>query len=644
MDTQVSDSLLGTLVGGRYRVRGRLSGDGATSVYTATDERLGRTVTVTIATPPPGSPGPMNPRFVDSPEAVARLTHPNLIATYDQGTHQGLAYLVREYVHGHRLRDIVATRRRLAPDEALAIAEQILAGLAAAHRAGLAHGTLMPEKVQVAESPSGGIGNLVDAVAKIGDLGTPPTRRPGVGHGDDPAVAAAYVAPDLVTGGRPDPRSDIYSVGIILFEMLTGRVPYDTGSPAEIAWQHVNRVVPPPSTYRTDLPHALDDLIARATHREPASRPSDAGALLADVRAVRQRIATGAVAGPSADSTVVMTAITERPAWARLPANGAGRHAGAGDGRSGDYRRNGTRQRRPPVDPAIAARRRTVLLAAAAAVGVLLLLGGWWFGFGRWMPAPDLLAKAEHDARAEAEALGLRVIFDEPRHSDHVAEGLVLAQDPADRITRGGTIVLTLSLGPDILQVPDVIGAEMEVARRQLEALGLVVRDGEPGFSNTVPAGRVLAVDPPAGTEVRPGDEVVLSASEGRAPIDVPHLIGLHINEASNELQRLGLQAEVVEVESQRPAGEVLHQDPGTGAGVEPGDTIRLEISEGPATIPVPNVIGQRCQDAERHLREAGFEVQRDGRGRNRDLVLLQSPSAGTGLPPGSEVRIWCGL
>jgi eukaryotic-like serine/threonine-protein kinase len=646
MDTQVSDSLLGTLVGGRYRVRGRLSGDGTASVYTAADERLGRTVTVTIATPPPGSPGPLTPRFVDRPEAVARLTHPNLVATYDQGTHQGLPFLVREHVHGHRLRDILTTRRWLTPDEALAIAEQTLAGLAAAHRAGLAHGTLMPEKIQVVESPSGGIGNLVDAVAKLGDLGLPPSRRPGVAHGDDPAVAAAYVAPDLVTGGLPDPRSDVYSAGIILFEMLTGRVPYDTGSPAEVAWQHVDRVVPPPSSYRTDLPPVLDDLVGRATHRDPGSRPSDAGALLAEVRAARQRIVTGAVAGPSADSTVVMAAVTERPAWARLPANGAGRHtATATCGvRDSDYRRNGTRERRPPVDPTAAARQRTALLAAAAAVGVLLLLGGWWFGFGRWMPAPDLLAKAEQDAMAEAEALGLRVTFDAPRHSDHVAEGMVLAQDPTDRITRGGTIVLTLSLGPDILLVPDVIGAEMDVARRQLEALGLVVRDGEPGFSNTVPAGRVLAVDPEAGTEVRPGDEVVLSASEGRAPIDVPHLIGLHINEASNELQRLGLQAEVVEVESQRPAGEVLHQDPGTGAGVEPGHTVRLEISEGPATIPVPHVIGQRCQDAERHLQEAGFEVQRDGRGRNRDRVVLQSPSAGTGLPPGSEVRIWCGL
>jgi eukaryotic-like serine/threonine-protein kinase len=626
MDTQVADTLLGSLVGGRYRLRDRLTRGGAAAVYTATDERLGRPVTVTITQPAPGSSAA---HLVDHAQQVARLTHPNVVATYDQGTHQGLPYLVREHVQGRSLREVLAARRRLSPEEALAVTEQVLAGLAAAHRAGLVHGEVQPAHVLIAEAPSGGIGNLVDAVAKIGEFGLAGPGRPGA----DPA----YVAPELVTGGYADPRSDVYSTGIMLFEMLTGRVPYDTGGPAEIAWQHVDRTVPPPSSYRPELPSGLDHLVARATDRQPGTRPSDAGALLAEVRAVRQQLVTGVAAPAPTDSTMVMSAVpaTERPPWARLPSGGTGRP------RAGSWTSTHTGARgQPPFDPVAAARQRPVLVAVGAVVALLVVVGVYWFGFGRWMPAPDLTGMPDQQAVAEAQANGLRVVFDEPRHSEHLAEGLVLAQDPTGRITRGGTIRLTVSLGSEAAVVPDVIGADAEVARRQLERLGLEVIEGEPGYSNTVPQGRVLSVDPEPGTEMQPGGQVVLSVSRGRAPVEVPHLIGEHIDDARSQLHRLGLEVEAVEVDSERPGGEVIHQDPGAGAGVEPGDTVRLEISDGPSTIPMPDVMGDRCRDAERELRDAGFEVRSDG-GR-RDRVYLQIPSPGTGLPPGSEVHIFC--
>jgi eukaryotic-like serine/threonine-protein kinase len=629
MDTQVADSLLGSLVGGRYRLRDRLTRGGAAAVYAATDERLGRPVAVTITHPAPGSSDQSGAHFVHQAQQIARLTHPNVIATYDQGTHQGLSYLVREHVQGRSLREVLAARRRLSPEEALAIAEQVLAGLAAAHRAGLVHGEVQPAHVLVSEAPSAGIGNLLDAVAKIGEFGF---AGPGRASADP-----AYVAPELVTGGYADPRSDVYSTGIMLFEMLTGRVPYDTGGPAEIAWQHVDRTVPAPSRYRPELPSGVDQLVTRATDRQPGARPSDAGALLAEVRAVRQQLVGSAPAPISTDSTMVISAVpaTERPAWARLPSGGAGRP------RAGSWTSTHTGGRgRAPFDPVAAARQQPVLVAVGAAVALLLVVGVYWFGFGRWMPAPDLTGMPQQEAVAEAEAQGLRVIYDDPRHSEHVAEGLVLAQEPTDRIKRGGSIMLTLSLGSEAAIVPDVIGADAEVARRQLERLGLEVIEGEPGFSNTVPQGRVLSVDPEAGTEMQPGGQVVLTVSRGRAPIEVPHLIGAHIDDARAQLHHLGLEVEEVEIESERPGGEVIHQDPGAGAGVEPGDTVRLEISDGPSTIPVPDVMGDRCGRAERTLAQAGFVpvlVAGDG-GR----VVAQNPSPGTGLPPGSEVHLLC--
>jgi serine/threonine-protein kinase len=620
MDTQVADPLQGALVDGRYRVRARLARRDAATVYVASDERLGRPVLLRLADP--GGPA----GGATDGSAAARLVHPNVVGVYDRGEHDGVAYLVTEHVRARTLRELLVMRERLAPAEALAIMEQMLAGLAAAHHAGVTHGDLTPERIMVIEAPSGGTSNLVDSVVKVDDFSL---MRPVPTDGVDASATAAYVAPELVTDGRADARGDVYSAGIVLFEMLTGRVPYEAATPAEVAWQHVNREVPPPSRYAVGIPAVLDDLVATATRREPADRPTDAGAMLAEVHAVRDQVAVAA-ATPPADATVVMSSVRggERPPWARLPEGGAAR---------GGHRRGHAAGRQ---GWAATVSRRTVLVSAGAALGLLLMLGAWWIGFGRGVPVPDLVGLSEQVAVAEVEERGLVVQFADPQHSDEVPVGQVLAQDPDEhaRVDRGGTITLTLSLGPEVLLVPDVVGAQAEVARNQLESVGLVWQEGEPGYSDTVPEGRVLAVDPPVGTELAPNDTVVVSLSRGRAPVEVPSVIQMHLNQASNVLQQAGLQAEVVEVESTRPAGEVVNQDPAPGSGREVGDTVRLEVSKGPPTVPVPEVMGRPCGEAEQILQQAGFQVHRLGDGQ----VAVQNPSAGTGLPPGSDVVILC--
>jgi eukaryotic-like serine/threonine-protein kinase len=634
MDTQVADIVAGALVAGRYRVRG-LTRRGPVSVHTAVDERLDRPVTLKVVHPSRPGGNEIAERFVDDARAIAQLTHPGVVACFDQGVHNGLPYLVMEHVPAGTLREVLVDRGRLGPVEALAITEQLLAAVAAAHRVGLVHRDVRPEHVLIAPSPSGGLANLVDGVVKVTDFGLAHAMWAAGGDDADLATSVAYMAPELVAEGHADARSDVYSIGIALFEMLTGQVPYHGGTPEEVAWQHVDHDVPHPSTWVPGIPAAVDDLVARATTRNPAARPTDAGALLAEVQLVRDGLsAVGKT--PPADSTVVMTAVpaNERPAWARLPAPKAA---------PVDERSRSGGARRPPRDPKLAKRQQQALIAAAVAVTLLVLVGGWWFGFGRWMPAPDLLAMSQEEAVAEAERLGLRVELGTPRHSEHVAEGLVLAQDPHrnGRVARGGTVTLTLSLGSEVRQVPNVIGVALEVAKRQLEELGLVVREGEPGYSNTVPAGRVLAVSPEVGSDVRPGDEVEVSASLGRAPIEVPYLIGMHIDQARHELRLRGLEPEVVIVDSDRPAGEVIEQEPGPGGGAEEGGTVRLQVSEGPPTVPVPDVMGQRCRDAVPILESAGFKVET--RGPDRRRVTEQNPSPGTGLPPGETVTLRCG-
>src|SRR5690606_21069069 len=272
------DPLQGALVNGRYRVRARLARWSPAVVYAATDERLGRAVMLHVAASPTG----------DRPTvAAARLVHPNVVAVYDEGEHDGMRYLVTEHVRARTLRELLGLRQRLTPVEAVAVLEQILAGLAAAHRAGITHGDLTPERIFVIESPSGGTGDLVDGVVKIGDFSLLRPPAPGGGEGGGATATAAYVAPELVTEGRSDARSDVYSAGIVLFEMLTGQVPFRAATPAEVAWQHVEHDVPAPSRHAPGVPEVLDDLVARATRRDPSARPTDAGAMLAEVQAVR---------------------------------------------------------------------------------------------------------------------------------------------------------------------------------------------------------------------------------------------------------------------------------------------------------------------------------------------------------------------
>src|SRR2546429_1618155 len=280
MDTTVADGLIGALIDGRYRIRGRVARGGMATVYTAVDERLERTVALKIIHPAQSRDPHFLDRFTDEAKTIARLTHPNVVAVYDQGIHDGLPYLIMEYVRGRTLRELLADRRRLPPNEALAILEQMLAAVAAAHRAGLVHRDIKPENVLVAEAPGGG--SLVDAVVKVADFGLARAVEASTDEGGEHLLATvAYVAPELVTDGRADPRTDVYSAGIVLFEMLTGRVPYDGGKPVEVAWRHVDHDVPPPSKFVAGLPAPPDDLVARGPPPGPGGRPPHARAPLA---------------------------------------------------------------------------------------------------------------------------------------------------------------------------------------------------------------------------------------------------------------------------------------------------------------------------------------------------------------------------
>jgi eukaryotic-like serine/threonine-protein kinase len=653
MDTTVADTLIGTTIDGRYRITGRVARGGMATVYTAIDERLERTVALKIIHPSQATNVHFVDRFTDEAKTIARLTHPNVVAVYDQGRHLGLPYLVMEYVQGKTLRDVLTQRRRLSPVEACAILEQMLAAIAAAHRAGLVHRDVKPENVLVAEAPSGGSGNLVDAVVKVADFGLARAVEASSTESAGQLMATvAYVAPELVTDGHADARTDVYSAGIVLFEMLTGRVPYDGDDPVEVAWQHVDNDVPVPSAIVRDLPPALDDLVARATRREPGARPTDAGALLAEVQTVKDDL--GAQNAETAllrqvpalqpdrhaamDATALVPAVTatsveQRPSWARLPEQ-AGRPA----------RRAGstfTSTGRPPGAPKYD--RRRILLTAAVAVMVLVVIGStWWVTMGRYTDAPNLVNMTKAQAELYAQQHHFEIFYATAAYSDTAPKDSVIDQKPrADgKIVKGGTLTLTLSLGPEQFPVPDLTGQELSAAQGTLDGLSLQLKQGKGQYSDTIPEGSIISTDPKAGTQLKRGDTVTVVVSQGKAPIEVPDLSGQNINDARSQLQGLGLDVNEKYVDSDQPADQVVGQSPKAGTGASQNDTVTLNVSKGPPQVGIPDVQNQPCQQAQQTLQQAGLSPQVAGN--PNAFAHGTNPPAGTQVPGQTPVQLLC--
>ncbi|MCW2638455.1 MAG: serine/threonine protein kinase [Dactylosporangium sp.] len=678
MDTTVADTLIGALIDGRYRVRARVARGGMATVYTAMDERLERTVALKIIHPAQAKEPKFLERFTDEAKVIARLTHPNVVAVYDQGTHEGLPYLVLEYVRGRTLREFLADKRRLQPADALAIMEQMLAAIAAAHRAGLVHRDVKPENVLVAEAPNH---SLLDSVVKVADFGLAraveeaSTEAPS--SGGQLLATVAYVAPELVTNGHADPRADVYSAGVVLFEMLTGRVPYEAERPVEVAWQHVDRDVPPPSRFVPGLPPVLDDLVIRATRRDPGARPTDAGAMLAEVQDARDDLGTvtepvrfrpeaaPTVAVPRYDAhqdvdatahmhRAEMPPLTEilprhvdptlaqnRPQWARLP-------------EPRTQPRSEPPTRRPRIDDDEPAggglkhlkeqvlgnpRGRLTVAAVLAVLGLVVAVGGWWFGVGRFTTAPSLVDVQKSQAVTLARQNGFTVRFDAGRFDEKVPRDTVVAQNPeaGRRVVGGSTITLSLSLGPERYAVPDEAGKDAALAQNELTQLKLAVQVTQV-YDDVVPAGMVVGTDPAAQTSVKPNTKILLKVSRGRAPVTVPSVIGQPLDQAQGTLTGQGLKVAVQQQDSTKPANTVLAQDPVDGTGVEPGATITLTVSKGPAAVAVPDVNGRDVEEARQMLAQVGLQAQVIGGGK----VRIQNPAAGQQVPPGTSVVLWC--
>ncbi|MFD7306616.1 Stk1 family PASTA domain-containing Ser/Thr kinase [Promicromonospora sp. NPDC059942] len=624
-----ADPLIGRLVDGRYEIVARVARGGMATVYRAHDTRLNREIALKVMHPhlaEGDQAASFRQRFEREARSAAGLQHHGVVAVYDQGTDGDMRYLTMEYVPGTNLRQLIRdgdlTLRR-----SFAILDVVLSALAAAHAKGIVHRDIKPENVLLEEGtgrPKVADFGLARAISEVSNTTT------GTILG-----TVAYLAPETIATGHVDARADVYAVGILAFELFTGRLPHEGEGPIQVAFAHVNTDVPPVSAFAGHLGRPLDVLVRALTARDPDRRPHDAAVALDALRSTFRQIPNEVLdiptkAAPPPSSAAVKaarTAVVERPPagqWA-VP-----------------------RQQTPPPPPPPAPRPRRagkILLGIAL---VAVLFSAWWYtqyGPGAYAVVPDgvvgvAVAQAE-EALNEAGLTSKNV----KQHDSDVPEGEVIsvAPDEGRRSLRDEPVRLVVSLGPEVAEVPaGLVGMTEEQARAALRDVGLVDVEVSREYSADVARDQVIWASVRDGGTVPTDETVRLTVSDGPPPVTVPELTGLSAAEAEDALAAQGFDvAREDKFDKKAEAGTVIRTQPGGGKGAEPGSTVTIVVSMG-AQGTVPDVVGMSVEDAQALLDEAGYTSTVRGFGELFDEGVKETePVAGEKLKKGEEVTIW---
>lgn len=637
--------MIGRLIDGRYQVRSRIARGGMATVYLATDLRLERRVALKIMHGHLADDNAFKSRFVQEARSAARLAHPNVVNVFDQGQDDDMAYLVMEYLPGMNLRDLLKDYGRLSPEQTVDILEAVLSGLAAAHKAGIVHRDLKPENVLLAD----------DGRIKIGDFGLARAASNNTATGQALLGTIAYLSPELVTRGVADARSDIYALGIMTYEMLTGEQPYVGEAPMAVAYQHANDTVPLPSTKAPSTPQELDDLVLWATARDPEERPRDAREMLDQLLTVSGRVrlagasvAAGAATSVTQQQTMLMPSFDAATANADTQVFGAPPLAGATvatelakpDSRTVLAEKAKKRKRSGVVLFTL------VVLLAALAAGT-----GWYFGAGpgSQVPVPSLVSDTPEAATAKLVELGLTAELG-TEYSSTIAAGLVASTTPGPgaRVPKGEAVTLNVSQGPQPIVLPVLAGLSQEEATAAVTGLDAAIGAVDAVFHGEVPAGHVVSAsresdgaDVSQGGDYFVGMNVNLVLSHG----PVPDVVGKSFDEASAILESVELVPQQGEetYHEEIPEGAVISAAPVNEGPVRQGDAISLTTSRGPAPVPVPDVIGKSWAEAKSILEEAGFQLEYNlfaDAAPSLFSVTKVTPGVGSLLPRGSSLRI----
>ena len=659
--TATEDPLVGRTLEGRYRILDRIARGGMSTVYSAVDERLDRLVAVKVMSAALSADPAFKDRFTREARAAARLSHLNAVSVYDQGVDQDDSgqqhvFLVMELVSGRTLRDLIRERGRLDPAEAVSIMEPVLSALSSAHRAGIVHRDVKPENILLSD----------EGIVKVADFGLAravesdaSATRTGLMMG-----TVAYCAPEQISKGRADQRSDVYAAGIVLFELLTGTPPFQGESAMNVAYQHVHSRVPAPSSRVKGIPSEIDELVIDATDSDPAARPADAGVFLAQLADVR------------ADLALPVVAVPPRPRSAQrgaAPQGGTRDSAGAattdllGRTPTGAHDTSvvprgpgsGTPAPPPPVvipppkkrrpTSAKTRRRRRALLSLLIVVIIGLAAGyaGWWFASGRYGRVPNVAGEPQATAIADLRHAGYQVASGvRSQFSETIQSGSVISTSPGigSRLPHGRTITLVLSKGKERFTIPPVAGKTEAQARAVLATIPVQI-GGQTisAASDTIPKGKVVGTDPPVGQLVKRDQVVTIILSTGPPIITIPALgPNTPFDAEQQTLQGLHFVVKRTDAYSTSvPAGDVISINPSGSA--PKGSTITVTVSKGPQIVSVPDIAaGTPLADAEAALKQAGLNYTvRSFAGGNNSTVLTITPGPGTKVQAGSTVVLY---
>lgn len=638
--------LTGELIDGRYQLSRLIASGGMASIYMGLDTRLDRNVAVKIMHPHLANDEEFVNRFIREAKAAAALSHPNIVAIQDQGWNEGGApavFIVMEYIDGFTLRELLHDQGALSVADVLRYMTPIVSALAEAHNRGIVHRDIKPENILISKD---GRVKLADfGLARGEQLGSTVTVESSVVLG-----SVSYLSPEQVQRGISDERSDIYSVGVVLFELLTGQKPYEGESPIQIAYKHVNERIPAPSTIVSSIPQSIDALVVKATSPNPDQRQRNATILLAELRTaaieidpLKRQLSLELDIPPLAAKKKSRKSLGEVRVGNAPAVSRSNSYVRTGNEMTSSSKRESTAEVRRRTSRRVVRNRFIALVL----LGVIAAGGAWYQLIGSKISIPSIAGLSQSEAMSTLAPLGLKVVIGSKAFSEDIPAGKIISSNPGGggHLNKGGTVTITLSKGPERITVPTIAGMTPDAATSALTSAGLRIGNTTQSYSSTITTGMVIDADPAGGTPVRRNSLVNLVISKGIQTIALNSYIGLSGDQANSELTSAGFKViSTFGFSDTIPAGNVISQNPVGGAPAPVGTTVSIVVSQGSATVFVPNLYSLTQLAATTALEnlQLHIKVKKIGTKKNKTVTNI-SPKVGTKVKRGSTVTITLG-